>query len=335
MRKFVSVLTLASASLVATVGVVAQQPAARPHDPVAWAYNIAPPAPPGAKPNPETPAAAGGPIQLPGSSLSFTPTEINGGFATADWFPSDHPPLPEIVAKGRRPNVRACTLCHLANGKGKPENSPVAGLPYAYIVQTLADYRNGLRKSAEPRKTNVNAMIEIAKALTDEEIKTAAEYFSSMKWTPWVRVVEVSSVPKTRIQGGIAIPIDGGGMEPIGQRIIETPENADHTLTYRSPRSAFIAYAPIGSVKKGEALVRTGGNGRTVQCATCHGRDMKGLGPIPGIAGRSPSYVARQLYDFQQGARRGVWADLMKDAVEKLTEEDLVSISAYLASLTP
>jgi cytochrome c553 len=28
----------------------------------------------------------------------------------------------------------------------------------------------------------------------------------------------------------------------------------------------------------------------------------------PALAGRSPSYLARQLYDFQQGARRGEMA---------------------------
>jgi cytochrome c553 len=56
------------------------------------------------------------------------------------------------------------------------------------------------------------------------------------------------------------------------------------------------------------------------------------MGPVPGIAGRSPSYLARQLYDMQTGARKGLWADLMKPVVAKLTAEDLVNISAYVAS---
>ena len=67
----------------------------------------------------------------------------------------------------------------------------------------------------------------------------------------------------------------------------------------------------------------------------CHGADLKGLGPVPGIAGRSPSYIARQLFDMQQGARKGQWSELMKATVSKLTEEDLVNISAYAASLAP
>ena len=121
---------------------------------------------------------------------------------------------------------------------------------------------------------------------------------------------------------------------PIGQRIVEIPENLERT-ELRDDSSGFVAYVPVGSIKKGQTLVKTGGGGKTVQCGVCHGDDLKGLGPIPGIAGRSPSYIARQLYDMQTGARNGAWAPLMKAAVAKLTPEDLVSISAYAASLAP
>ena len=76
----------------------------------------------------------------------------------------------------------------------------------------------------------------------------------------------------------------------------------------------------------------TGGNGKTVACGTCHGADLNGLGPVPGLAGRSPSYMARMMYDMQAGARRGPWVDLMKPVVAKLTPEDYVNITAYLAS---
>ena len=79
----------------------------------------------------------------------------------------------------------------------------------------------------------------------------------------------------------------------------------------------------------------TGGNGRTVACGTCHGPDLKGLGPVPPIAGRSPSYTVRQLWDMKTGNRNGLWAPLMKAAIEKLTIEDLVSIAAYTSSREP
>ena len=81
--------------------------------------------------------------------------------------------------------------------------------------------------------------------------------------------------------------------------------------------------------------MNTGGNGRTVACTTCHGLDLRGIGPVPALAGRSPSYMARQLYDLQQENRDGLWSDLMDRAVMNLTVEDIVDIVAYTASLDP
>jgi cytochrome c553 len=300
-------------------------------DPPAWAYAIPVPAPPGAPaPAPDTSVK-----QLAGSTSSFTRQQISDGFGPADWFPGDHPAMPDIVAHGKRPDARACGLCHYPNGKGRQENAGVSGLPVSYFIQQMNDFRDGLRKSAEPRKANTNAMIAIAKALTPEEIRQSAEYFGAMKWTPWIRVVETSTVPKVQSRGGIWIPVEGNEKEPIGMRIVETPENPERTEILRDPRSGFIAYAPVGSIKKGEALVKTGGNGRTLACGECHGADLLGLGPVPGIAGRSPSYLTRQMYDMQAGARHGEWTELMKRVVAKLTDEDLVNISAYVASLLP
>jgi cytochrome c553 len=239
--------------------------------------------------------------------------------------------MPEIVAHGRRPDVRACGLCHYPNGKGRPENAGVSGLPVAYFVQTMADFKSGARKSADARKANTNAMIAFAKAMTDQEVKAAAEYFGAMKWTPWIKVIETGTVPKTRIAGGMFLTLEAGEKEAIGERIIEVPENTEGTETLRDARSGFIAYAPVGSLKKGEALVTNGG-GKTTRCAVCHGDDLQGLGPVPGIAGRSPSYLVRQLYDMQQGARTGTWTDLMKPVVAKLSTDEMLSIAAYTAS---
>jgi cytochrome c553 len=297
-------------------------------EPPAWAYAIPLPPPAGAPAAPADTSMK----QLPGSTLSFTRQQISDGFGPADWFPGDHPAMPDIVAHGKRPDARACGLCHYPNGKGRQENAGVSGLPVSYFIQQMNDFRDGLRKSAEPRKANTNAMIAIAKAMTPEEIKASAEYFGAMKWTPWIRVVEADTVPKMVSRGGIWIPVEGNQKEPIGVRIVETPENPERTEILRDPRSGFIAYAPPGSIRKGETLVKTGGNGRTVECGVCHGADLQGLGPVPGIAGRSPSYLVRQMYDMQAGARHGEWADLMKPVVAKLTDEDFVNIAAYVSS---
>jgi cytochrome c553 len=327
MRTVVALVVVLGLALVAT-GIRAAV-----DEPPAWAYAI-PPARPAGAPAPTPPPPDTSMKQLPGSTSSFTRQQISDGFGPADWFPQDHPAMPDIVAHGKRPDARACGLCHYPNGKGRQENAGVSGLPVSYFIQTMNDFRNGLRKSAEPRKANTNAMITIAKAMTPEEIKETAEYFGSMKWTPWVRVVETNTVPKVESRGGIWIP-EGNEKEPIGVRIIETPENPERTEILRDPRSGFIAYVPVGSIRKGETLSKTGGNGRTEACGVCHGADLKGLGPVPGIAGRSPSYLVRQMYDMQAGARRGEWTELMKPVVAKLTNEDLVNIAAYVSSLMP
>ena len=210
-----------------------------------WAYAI-PPAPPAGAPANPAPAPDTSSKQVPGSTLSFTRQQISDGFGPADWFPGDHPAMPDIVAHGRRPDVRACSLCHYPNGKGRQENAGISGLPVSYFLQTMNDFREGRRKSAESRKTNTNIMIAIAKAMTAEELKASAEYFGSMKWTPWIRVVETATVPKMVSRGGMWIPVEGGAREPIGMRIVETPENPERTEMLRDPRSTVSAPRPCG-----------------------------------------------------------------------------------------
>ena len=342
MRKFSAVLIggLASILAVTAVNATAQYPS--------WAYGFFEPPPPAGAPAAPAPAAPAGrgaaapapaPATtvhtLPGSQRTYTQADINNGFAPPDWFPSEHPAMPEIVAHGRREaTINACSQCHYASGQGRMENSGIAGQPYDYFVQAMMDFKNDLRHSADPRKTNTNRMIGFAKAMTDAEIKEAARYFSSIPWTQYITVVETKAVPKVRMNGGMFVKLEGNETEPIGNRIIETPENFERT-ELRDPHSGFIAYVPVGSVKAGEALVKTGGKGKTEACATCHGPTLEGLGPVPGIAGRSPSYIVRQLYDMQVGARHGVWTPLMKPVVDKLTAEDLVAIAAYTSSLKP
>lgn len=298
--------------------------------PPAWAYGVAPAGTLPAGAAQPTLADDGSPKHLDGSTQAFTLAQLRDAFNVADWYPGDHPSAPAIVMKGRAPSIRACGYCHLANGRGRPENAGLAGLPVAYFAQQIADFRNDARKSAETRKTNTALMTAIAKAMTDEETKAAAEYFAAIPPARWIRVIEAAAVPKTRIAGGMFVQLNGTETEPIGTRIIEVPEDRDRT-DLRDPRSGFMAYVPQGSIKRGEALVTTGG-GHTVACGACHGADLKGLGPVPGIAGRSPSYQVRQLYDMKAGTRKGLWTDLMKAVVANLTDDDFVAIAAYLAS---
>jgi cytochrome c553 len=276
---------------------------------------------------------------LPGTDRKFTRAEITNTFSTVDWYPSDHPGMPDIVARGKAPTVWSCTRCHYTNGKGRPENAGIAGLPVEYFIAQLHAFRDGERVSSDPRKPNTPLMINYAKAMTEEEIRAAAEYYGAMPWTPWIRVVETDRVPQTTISAGMYLQLPGKGDEPLGNRIVEVPEDPELVEIQRSPRVGFVAYAPLGSVKRGEELVTTGG-GKTVACAACHGSDLKGatvpnVGVMPGLAGRSPSYIVRQLFDIQSGKRYGTRVELMKPIVNHLTTDDMLAIAAYLASRRP
>jgi len=313
-----------------------------------WAYGFTTPPPSTPPPPAAAPAPAAAPDNttmhtLPGSKASFTRAQIANRYGPADWFPEDHPAMPDIVAHGKesaQPQVYACSLCHLPNGNGRPENANITGLSYDYIVQQLMDFRNGARKTSDPRKGNTALMAGFTKSLTDEEIKAAATYFTAIPAKPWIKVVETDSVPKTRPNGGIFITLAGAdaGMEPLGDRIIETPVNAEDTEIRRNPRSGFIAYVPPGSLKKGEALVTTGvtaNGGKVTACTACHGADLRGLGPVPRLAVRAPSYIARQLYDMHHCNRAGTWTPLMVPVVANLGADDLLTAAAYVASLQP
>ncbi len=315
--------------------------------PPPWAYGFKEPMPPTAKPatvappgSPSAPLPDHPTLSLPDTDRRFTPAEVRNNFNPADWYPDDHPTMPEIVARGKPPIVWACARCHYPNGKGRPENAGIAGLPVDYFVEQLQAFRNGERRSSDVRKANTPMMASYATAMTDEEIRSAAEYFGAMKWTPWIRVVETDRVPQTTISAGMFLQTETGADEALGNRIIEVPEDADLVENQRSPRVGFIAYVPLGSIKLGEALVTLGGGGKTVACMACHGPDFKGLtlpdlGQMPGLAGRSPSYLFRQLFDIKSGMRHGRRVELMKPVVANLSSNDMLAIAAYLASRSP
>jgi len=343
MRKSAGVAVLLLALLAVRAKVILAQGQAP--DPVSWAYGfvvpgpdpVAPPCSPDTKPHdcskPGRPWPDDGTLlHLPGSDQSFTISQVQSFWAPADWFPGEHPPAPDIVKYGHeKDHLRACGHCHYFNGLGKPENGHLAGLPVNYFLQQMALFKSGGRKSADPRKANANEMAQIARFLSDEETKAAAEYYSSLQWRPWTKVVESATAPKTRQSpAGMFLPLDGGQSEPLGERIIEVPQDSDRTERLRDPHSGFLAYVPIGSVAKGNAIVNTGASGKTVRCATCHGADLRGMGDVPAIAGRTTSYLMRQLYNYKMDARQST---VMKPVVEKLSTTDMISIVAYLGSL--
>jgi cytochrome c553 len=269
---------------------------------------------------------------LPGTKVSFTRAGVNDRFNAPDWYPTSHPKMPDIVAHGRKPDVAACGYCHLPNGQGRPENASLAGQPVDYIVQQVADMRSGRRKSSSDKMGSINAMMAVAKASNDAEVKIAAGYFAKLKYQKWIKVVEADMVPKTAVGDRNMMNVVPGPKEAIGKRILELPVNLERT-EWRDSKSGFIAYVPKGAIARGKKLVESGAG--AFPCAACHGPDYKGNGNVPALAGRSPAQITRQLYDFKAGTRNGEGAAMMKPEVANMTDDMRIDIASYLASLDP
>ena len=327
MKKTSQYIRVLSASLFALsiallAAAQAQNPTSVPNGLPSWAYNIPD------KDQPPVPKLTGT-IRVPGSTKEYDASLVRSTTNPPDWFPDEHPAAPQIVKGPNAPPGAVCGTCHLMSGQGHPESADIAGLPAEYIVRQMKYFKSAARKDED-------RMGPIARNVSEEDVRQAADYFAAVKPIQWVKVIETATPPKTyvSIDARHRVLDPSGGTEPIGHRIIETPVDPMQT-SMRDPHSAFIAYVPPGSIGKGEALVKTGGSGKTIQCAICHGDELKGLGDVPRIAGLQPVYIARQLICMQNGSSAGTAVALMKKVVSNLSEDDIISISAYLGSLPP
>ena len=292
-----------------------------PHGLPVWAYHVIDPV------QPEV-IELKGMMHLPGSSKEYDAAVTESFKDPPDWYPDEHPLAPPVVGGGSNGPAMACGSCHMMSGVGHPENADLSGLPVNYFIRQMTYFKNDVRK--EPARMN-----QIAKTLSDEEIRQAAEYFSALKPRKTVQVIEAETIPRTYISslGRVRMLHPQGGTELLGQRIIQMPVDAMRLLN-RDPHSTFIAYVPRGSVSKGEQLVKTGGISH-LPCESCHGEGLRGMGDVPRIAGLQPVYITRQLLSIQSGHSAGEGVALMKPVVEHLSLDDIIAISAYVGSLSP
>jgi cytochrome c553 len=290
-----------------------------------WAY---PMQPPGFKPPaPDSVHTAEG----ADPAMKLTMRQIGDGFGPPDWFPKDHGPLPDIVAHGQKPHVIACILCHLPNGNGHPESASISGLTVPYIIEQMHAFKAGDRENIR-----APAMTEMAFAISEKDLRTAAQYFAAIPRAQqkWMRVVETSRAPANHVGGGGARFFDKGAetvpMTP--DMIYEVAESEQVEL--RNDHVGFVDYVPVGSLAKGR-IVATGNHGQMRTCASCHGEDYRGHDDAPRLAGRGAYYLIRQLADMKAGNRKGPALGKMKDVVNKLSDADILNVAAYMASRTP
>ena len=129
--------------------------------------------------------------------------------------------------------------------------------------------------------------------------------------------------------------VKDGGTEPIGQRIVEVPVDVEQ-FEHRDTRSQFIAYVPKGSIAKGEALVKTGGDRASRRLAPPATARTSGASipflELPDVRRAISCARSTTSSSTREPEAR---ARLMAPVVEKLSHDDMISLAAYVSSLKP
>jgi cytochrome c553 len=237
------------------------------------------------------------------------------------------PAMPLAVATGK---PLPCMQCHLANGGSHPESAAIAGMSANYIIEQVHAFRDGERVD-----TRTGRMVQAAKLISEKDLKEAAEYYAAIgpgrqKWLKTVVGTEVPKGPAPFGDGGFRYHAPEGGMEPLpAGKVIETAEDDDLVRARDQIDGGFVQYVRPEDMELGEKVAAEG------KCGTCHGEGFKGKGDVPRLAGQHSVYLIRQLKDMQTGARKDKNVAVMKSIADKLSDRDIVAVSAYVASKSP
>ena len=296
MRKLLGIVTLA---LVPVMGYAAENS-------LQWAYPVEPP---------------------PGNNADATPPgkKVNQYLLFGSY--TGLPAMPKAVTTGK---PLPCMQCHLANGGSHPESAAIAGMPVDYIIEQVHAFRDGQRVDVRTGR-----MVQVAKTISEEDLKAAAEYYAAIgpdrqKWLKTVVGTEVPKGPAPFGGGGFRYHAPEGGMEPLpAGMVVETAEDDDLVRARDQIDGGFVQYVHPEDMALGEKIAAEG------KCGTCHGPEYKGKGDVPRLAGQHTVYLIRQLKDMQTGARKDKRVAVMKPITDKLSDREMVAVSAYLASKTP
>ena len=219
------------------------------HEPL-WAYGFLEPPKPGEKAQPQTPptrnlrpnqdpAEQTKARQVDGSSATYSLVDIRDGQNVIDWFPGDHPPMPNVVAHGPAQlgkTTRGCGSCHLPNGKGRPENAPPVGTarrvfrpadrrlperpaPHGRSAQAEHQHDDRPREGDDRRRDESRRRVLLGHAVDAVDPRRRDE-----RWC------------RRRVSSAIcSCPRSHAATEPIDGRIIEMPEDEEQAETLRNP----------------------------------------------------------------------------------------------------
>ena len=288
-----------------------------------WAYPANPPGGP--------PRDASKILKVPGSDKTYNEVSANDAFGPADWFPNEHAPMPTVVATGKKPDVRACSLCHLTTGDGHPESANVSGLSAPYIQRALREFADGRRKN-----NRSPVMATIAKGMTPDEMREAAEYFAARKPAAgYMKVVEQAEVPKSYVgEGAMRFVSAGNEKEPIGSRIIVVPQDEEGAKS-RNPHSGFSLMCRPAASPRVRRWPRPAAAARPCLAPSATAKASRAWARCP----RSQAAIRRtsraSSWTSRAATRTGAWAVLMQQVVAKLDQDDIIALAAYAASRQP
>jgi cytochrome c553 len=169
-------------------------------------------------------------------------------------------------------------------------------------------------------------MAATAHAIRPADLAAAAGYFSGFEPRSQTRVVEAGTIPAAAAWAFV-YRFDDARHEALGERIIEGPVDAAR-FELRDPATRYIAYVPDGAIGRGRVIAEHGAAGGPA-CVSCHGRALL------GIAGASPTYLARQLLNFRSGARNDPDAGPMQAVAGTLTDAQIIDAAAFVGSRGP
>ena len=89
-------------------------------------------------------------------------------------------------------------------------------------------------------------------------------------------------------------------------------------------------------IEKGENIYRGGiTETRVAACMGCHSPSGKGNGPAgwPSLIGQHPEYIVSQLQAFKSGLRANDTGSMMRNVVERMSDEEMAAVAAYVAGI--
>ncbi|GAB3246417.1 c-type cytochrome [Chitinimonas naiadis] len=108
---------------------------------------------------------------------------------------------------------------------------------------------------------------------------------------------------------------------------------ADQHPPYPAPQTNHLDQS---TMKRGEQLVRSGDASKQIPaCIACHGTALTGVQPaVPGLLGLPRDYLYAQFNNWKNGQRHATLPDCMGQIAQRLSQDDLVMISTWLAAQT-